>query len=70
MRKFTTELRAIDPSDGEIKTWQGPDIDAISFADAQQYCINNGLGYLTVTGILVAVIGDDGIITNYDTSEN
>lgn len=70
MRKFTTELRAIDPVDGKIKTWQGPHIDAISFDDAQQYCVNNGLGYLYVTGDLIAEVELDGTITHYDISEN
>lgn len=70
MRKFTTELRAIDPNDGELKTWQGPDIDAVSFDDARQYCDNNGLGYLKVVGLLVAEVELDGTIIHYDASEN
>ena len=68
--KFTTELRAIDPLDGELKTWCGPYINAISFSDARQYCDNNGLGYLVVTGVLVAEVESDGTIINHNSNEN
>lgn len=70
MRKFTTELRAIDPQDGEIKTWQGPHIESVSFDEARRYCDSNGLGYLKIAGVLVAEVELDGTIINYDLSEN
>lgn len=57
MKLFTTELRAIDPRDGELKTWCGPHVPGISWDDARWYCDNNGLGYCRVTGELVAEIG-------------
>lgn len=59
MRFFTTELQAIDPIDGLLKTWQGPHIQAISFADAEAYCNNEGMGYLKVTGILLKEVDDE-----------
>lgn len=57
MNLYTTEIRAIDPTDGELKTWCGPNIPAISFSDAKAYCQHNGLGYCKVTGKLVTEIG-------------
>jgi len=54
---YTTTIKAIDPLDGELKTWGGPNVPGISFADARRYCDNNGLGYCEVTGVLVAEIG-------------
>lgn len=59
MYLFTSELRAIDPTDGELKLWQGPNIPAISLSMAESFCQQNGLGYLTITGILVKEIEVD-----------
>ena len=59
MRFFTTELLAIDPVDGILKTWQGPHVQAISFDDAKQYCNSEGMGYLRVTGILVKEVDEE-----------
>jgi hypothetical protein len=39
MNQFTTEIQAIDPSDGELKRWQGPNIEANSFEEAEQICL-------------------------------
>jgi len=52
MDLFNTEIKAIDPNDGELKYWSGPHIKAISFSDAQRYCNENGLGYCKVIGLL------------------
>lgn len=59
MRFFTTELQAIDPADGILKTWQGPHVQAISFDDAKRYCISEGMGYLRVTGILLREVDEE-----------
>jgi hypothetical protein len=56
MKLYTTELKAIDPHDGQLKTWMGEYIEAISFQDAQNYCEQHGLGYLKVIGELVKEI--------------
>lgn len=53
---YVTELNAIDPRDGQLKNWCGPNVPGISFEDARWYCDNNGLGYLRVVGELVAEI--------------
>jgi hypothetical protein len=53
---YTTEIKAIDPLDGELKTWGGPNVPGISFADARWYCDNNGLGYCEIKGQLVCEI--------------
>jgi hypothetical protein len=56
MKLFTTTIQAIDPLDGELKLWGGPNVPAISFNDARRYCNENGLGYCTIFGELVATI--------------
>jgi len=56
MKIFTTTIRAIDPKDGELKLWFGPNINAISFQDARKWCDNNDLGYCEILGELVAEI--------------
>ena len=56
MKLFTTTIKAIDPSDGELKLWGGPNVPGISFKDARQYCDENGLGYCDILGELVAEI--------------
>jgi len=66
MRFFTTELQAIDPIDGVLKTWQGPHVQAISFEDAKVYCNSEGMGYLRVTGILIKEVdGETGETIDY-----
>jgi hypothetical protein len=56
MDLYYTEIKALSPHTGELKTYIGPKIQAISFEDAQNYCENNGLGYCKVIGICVAEI--------------
>jgi len=77
---YTTEIRAIDPLDGEMKTWGGPNVPGISWEDARWYCDNNGLGYCKVNGQLVCEIGtkvENGMIVpdftkrvDYDVQNN
>jgi hypothetical protein len=77
---YTTQIKAIDPADGEMKTWCGPNVPGISFSDARWYCDNNGLGYCEVTGQLVCEIGtkvENGMIVpdftkriDYDAKNN
>lgn len=55
MRIFLTEIRAIDPKDGQLKTWSGENIEALTFGLAEQCCKENK-GYLKVIGELVAEI--------------
>lgn len=64
---FTTSLRAIDPSGGELKKWCGPHVEAISWDMAQRWCEENGFGYLEVDGILEAEIDEEtGEKTRFD----
>ena len=65
MNLYVTQIKAIDPADGEMKTWIGPNVPGISWADAEFYCETNGLGYCEVIGQLVAEIG-----TKYDKNGN
>jgi hypothetical protein len=64
MRKFVTEIRAEDPIDGKFKLFAGPDIEAISFELAEQWCREN-LAYCKVVGELM-VDGD----TDYHKIQN
>lgn len=56
---FTTELDAIDPTDGQLKTWAGPHIKAVSWKHAEWVCQNTERGYLRVTGMLVSEVDFD-----------
>lgn len=47
-RFWGTEIRAIDPMDGEMKTWAGPIVPGITYKEAKRYCSENGLGYCKV----------------------
>lgn len=55
MKLFVTEIRAIDPVSGELKTYCGPNVPGIDWADAERYCREN-LGMCKVIGVLVAEI--------------
>lgn len=47
---WATEIKAIDPVDGEMKTWVGPHVEGTTTEEAKQYCQDNGLGYCDVVG--------------------
>lgn len=51
-KQWSTQIRAIDPADGQLKSWSGPTIFADTMIDAQIYCLQNGLGYCIVVGEL------------------
>lgn len=57
MNYYTTELQAINPLTGELRTFCGPHIPAISWTKAEEFCQECGFGYLRVTGQLIAEIG-------------
>jgi len=56
MKLWATQLKAIDPYTGELKTWMGENIKAPTWDLAQQWCNENGRGYLEVIGELIAEI--------------
>lgn len=56
MNIYTTIIRAISPTTGNLLAYSGPKIPGTSFENAQEYCENNGLGYCEVDGILLEVI--------------
>ena len=47
---FRTEIKAIDPADGQLKTWSGQTIEADSFEAAQNWCAENA-GYLQAVAV-------------------
>jgi len=53
MKLWVTEIRAIDPKDGELKTYCGEIVPGDTQESAQQYCDDNELGYCKVLGQLV-----------------
>ncbi len=55
MNTYATEIKALDPHTGEMKTWFGDNVQGISFEDAQKWCDENK-GYLKVVGLLVMEI--------------
>lgn len=56
MNTYITQIKAICPHTGEMKTYSGPEVPGICFQDAQHYCDTNGLGYCEVIGLLVEEI--------------
>lgn len=66
MNYYTTELEAIEPISGELRTFCGPHIPAISWSKAEEFCQERGFGYLRVTGQLIAELGtkvdEDGFV--------
>lgn len=66
MKKYTTKIRAIDPTDGKLKTWSGPYIDANTKDEAVQYCKEH-LGYCKVDGQLLCTVDEEtGLRIDYD----
>lgn len=55
MRLWVTEFKALDAKTGELKTWGGENIPALTWKMAQEWCYNNA-GHLKVIGELVAEI--------------
>lgn len=56
MNYYTTEIYAICPITKQLTTFSGQIIEAPSWKLAEEYCQNNGLGYLHITGILNEII--------------
>jgi hypothetical protein len=50
MKKFITQLMALDPADKEMKTWFGPEVFAESWDEAQEQLSEKGIGYAVVMG--------------------
>lgn len=68
MNLYLTEFLAKDLFDGEIKTYAGPRIEAISFQKAEEYC-RKFHPYLRVIGELEAEMVDEGVI-HYNYRDN
>ena len=49
---YITKITAIDPFDGELKEWEGPRVQAITFKNARQIC-KQLYPYAEITGMLV-----------------
>lgn len=67
MNTYTTKIQAINPKTGELLTWFGPNVQAISFTHAQEILDNNYLGYCKVDELLIQEIDiETNQITNYN----
>lgn len=53
MKTYLTEIKAIDPLDGELKTFGGPNIISLTPKLAEEYLQLNGLGYCKIIGELI-----------------
>lgn len=77
MKIWITEIKALDPASGEMKTWGGDNVEAPTFEMAQNWC-NENKGYLKVIGELIAEIpckagtyeADFSKIIDYDNKQN
>lgn len=56
MKKWLTEIIALDHSTQEIALWQGDIVEAPTLRLAQVWCDTNGKGYMKVVGELTAII--------------
>lgn len=48
-KAWHTTFEAIDPMNGELCRWHGPDIPGDTMEEAQANCVRMGLPHLTVT---------------------
>lgn len=55
MKKWVTEIKALEAATGQMKKWCGPNVEAPTHELAQDWCDNN-MGYLKVVGELVCEI--------------
>jgi len=77
MKIWITEIKALDPASGEMKTYGGDNIEAPTFQMAQNWC-NENKGYLKVIGELIAEIpckkgtyeADFSKMVDYDKTQN
>lgn len=71
MKTWGTEIKAIDPKDGVLKTWCGINVQAPSRKLAQEWCDNNGHGYCKVTDELIMEISaNSDEVTDYTLPQN
>lgn len=50
MKTFCTEIQAIDPRNGELISWSGPRVQALTWGLAEEYLQIQGLGYARIIG--------------------
>lgn len=68
MKTFCTEIQAIDPRSGELTSWCGPRVQALTWGLAEEYLQIQGLGYARIIGEYIQEQPFQGEkIENYDT---
>lgn len=59
MMTFITTIQAINPETGLLCTWAGPNIQAISWSDAEEQKKRLNLNYCKIEGILQSEVPCD-----------
>ena len=65
IKKWITKISAIDPIDGELKTWFGPYVDAENIESARKWLDSNGMGYCKLTGEIFVEEHPEKFILNF-----
>lgn len=66
MKTWSTLIIAKSPIDGSILEYFGPNIQANTYEEAQEYCEHNGLGYLWIKGQLISEIPETDLKPDWD----
>jgi len=64
-KQWCTEFRAISSITGELTTYCGPNVEGISWQDAQMWCYENAT-HLNVIGELILEEMQDGTVIDYE----
>lgn len=71
MKTWATNIKAINPLDGEITDFCGPNIKAPSKELAFEYCQKNGLGYCSIEGeVLMEIPCDENYKADFGNAIN
>lgn len=69
MPLYTTQLFARNVTTGEMEVFQGMPVEAPSWELAHEFCVNNGFGYLQITGKLEMEIENE-VVSEFNVQEN
>lgn len=58
MNIYTTEIIAVNPVTNELCKFSGPNVQGLTWQDADRYCQENELGYCKVNGLLISEIDE------------
>ena len=58
MNIYTTEILAVNPETNELSKFAGPNVQGLTWQDANKFCQENELGYCRVNGMLISEIDE------------